>query len=139
MVHVVSWGRRTLISIRECHILILLRDSCNLPSDQILYFFWAQRRPGLSWPLTYDWSLSCWATEAPQSVKALIWSTKRWQYFTEYVAASGEVGDYQEPLQHWFTASYVWIKKKGLMRTCKGISKEHIVIPFCVTSLYVSF
>ena len=30
-------------------------------------------------------------------------------------------------------------KKKGLWRTCKGISKEHIVIPFFVTSLYVSF
>lgn len=30
-------------------------------------------------------------------------------------------------------------KKEGLRRTCKGISKEHIVIPFFVTSLYVSF
>lgn len=44
--------------------------------------------------------------------KTLIWSTKRWQYFTEHVAASVEVGDYQQPLQHWFIASSVWIEKK---------------------------
>lgn len=53
-----------------------------------------------------------WATKAPCLWETLSWSTKRWQYFTEYAAASGEVGDYQEPLQHWFTASSVWIEKK---------------------------
>ena len=101
--------------------------------------------------MAFDTWLKHQSSQAPPSVKALTWSTKRWQYFTEYVAASRVVwwwwwwGDYQEPLQHWFTASSVWIgkkkkkKKKGLWRTCKGISKEHIVIPFFVTSLYVSF
>lgn len=33
-----------------------------------------------------------WAAKPPCLWEALIWSTKRWQYFTEYVAASREMG-----------------------------------------------
>lgn len=75
----------------------------------------ARQRPGLWWPMTRNWSLSGLSHSRSPPVKALIWSTKRWQYFTEYAAASGEVGDYQEPLQHWFTASPVWIGKKKVL------------------------
>lgn len=63
------------------------------------------------------------------SVKALTWSTKRWQYFTEYVAASRAVGvggDYQEPLQHWFTASSVWIEKKRKKKVLGELVKEYL-------------
>lgn len=43
---------------------------------------------------------------SPFFVKVLIFGAKRWQYFTEYVSASGVevVGVYLKPLQHWFTA-----------------------------------
>lgn len=33
-----------------------------------------------------------WAAKPPCLWEVLIWSTKRWQYFTEYVAASREMG-----------------------------------------------
>lgn len=96
--------------------LLLHSDFLALHSHNhhhILYFYWAQQRPGLWWPLTHDWSHSRLSHQSSLSVcKTLVWSTKRWQYFTEYVAASGEVGDYQQPLQHWLTASSVWIEKK---------------------------
>lgn len=52
--------------------------------------------PGLPWPLTLGWS-RVWQRETRPS------SANRWQYFTEYAAATPE-----EPLHLW-----VWIKRTG--------------------------
>lgn len=116
-----------------CHTLLFLHDSYN--QNQIFQIYWSLLRLGLEWPLTCDWSLS---RLRPHSL-----SVKPSSEQPRDGSISQNMCSEQRGRGGWLSAALLYSvfclnwKKEGLMRTCKGISKEHIVIPYLL-HLYMS-